>query len=284
MRSAREPQASTVSIYGSDIKYWIYHPEQSRTILMLHGFRGNHIGLKYIIAGLSGYRIITPDLPGFGESTPMTDRLHDITGYSDFTREFTLGLRLKQPVLLGHSFGSIIAAHLAARNPELFERLILLNPIAVKPGGGIKAVPTQFVKAYYWLGTYSSSNWSRRILVSRTFSRLMSLSLSRTKDKNIRNIVYNHHLSDLQQAQNREVIAKSFAESISKTALDDAARITLDTLLIAGDKDPIATLAAQRQLKDVIPTAKLIIIPKVGHLIHLETPRPAAEAIAQYLG
>lgn len=284
MRSAVDPQASTVSIYGSDIKYWIYHPEQSRTILMLHGFRGNHIGLKYIIAGLNGYCIIVPDLPGFGESTPMTDRSHDITGYGDFAREFTTRLRLKQPVLLGHSFGSIIAAHLAARSPELFERLILLNPIAVKPGGGIKAAPTQFVKAYYWLGTYSSSNWSRRILVSRTFSHLMSLSLSRTKDKNIRNIVYNHHLSDLEQPQNREVIAKSFAESISKTALDDAARITLDTLLIAGDKDPIATLAAQRHLKDTIPTAQLIIIPKVGHLIHLETPRPAAEAIAQYLG
>ena len=279
-----EPASKRISIYGSDAKYWVYNPTQVRTILMLHGFRGNHLGLKYIIAGLSNYRIITPDLPGFGESSPMTKRTHDISGYSDFAQELMHQLSLERPVLLGHSFGTIVAAHIAAHRPEMFEKLILLNPIAVSPQGGMKGAAAELVKAYYWLGTHSSDRWSQTILASRTFSRLMSLSLSRTRDAKIRKLVYNHHLSDLNQPQNRGVIAQSFADSITKTALDDAARITLDTLLIAGEQDPIAPVASQHLLQAALKKSRLIIIPKVGHLIHLETPAEAAQAIAQYLG
>jgi len=279
-----DSQAFSLDIFGSQTKYWVYHPTQPQTIFMLHGFRGNHQGLKYIIAGLSGYRIVVPDLPGFGESLPMTDRPHDIDGYSDFARQFMKLTGLTHPVLLGHSFGTIVAAHLAAREPELFSKLILINPIIVSPRTGAKGAITKLVEAYYWLGTNTSDDFSQWVLGSRLFNRSMSLSLSRTSDPALRRLVYQHHLGDLDQAQHPRAIAESFAASITKTALDDAARIHLETLLIAGEQDPIASADSQRQLQAAISRSRLILIPKVGHLVHLETPAAASDAISDFLG
>ncbi len=279
-----EPEAQNLTIFGSHTKYWVYNPTQTQTILMVHGFRGNHLGLQYIIAGLSAYRVIVPDLPGFGESLPMTERAHDIDGYSDFTREFMKLTGLRQPVLLGHSFGTIVAAHLTAREAELFSKLILINPIIVSPRVGLSGPVTKLVEAYYWLGTAMPGRFSQRVLTSRLFNRGMSLSLSRTKDPDLRRLVYKHHLSDLDQAQHRRVIAESFAASITKTALDDAAHIHLDTLLIAGNQDPIASAKSQHRLHAAITRSRLILIPKVGHLVHLETPAAASDAISDFLG
>ena len=238
--NTHEPPTKYVTIFGSHTAYWVYHPEQTKTIFMVHGFRGNHLGLRYIIAGLTDYRIVVPDLPGFGESRPMTERNHDIEGYSDFAREFIAHCELTRPVLLGHSFGTIVAAHLAAHHSDLFAELILINPISVSPRKGlIIGTTTKLVEAYYWLGTNLPEKWSQRVLKSRTFNRLMSLSLSRTRDPTLRRLVYAHHLGDLKNPQHRLTITQSFAASLSRTALDDASQINKKTLLIAGQKDPI---------------------------------------------
>ncbi|HIY64770.1 MAG TPA: alpha/beta hydrolase, partial [Candidatus Agrococcus pullicola] len=45
-----------------------YGPESGRPLAFVHGFRGDHHGLETIAAHLPGYRILIPDLPGFGES------------------------------------------------------------------------------------------------------------------------------------------------------------------------------------------------------------------------
>ena len=279
-----EPQSMTISLFGSDTSYWVYNPKRTQTIFMIHGFRGNHVGLRYVITGLSQYRIIIPDLPGFGASSPMTSKNHGISGYSDFAREFLLQLGLNKPVLLGHSFGTIIAAHLAAEDPDLFAELILINPISVSPRKGlIKGATTGLVQAYYWLGTNLPESWSQRVLKSRTFNRIMSLSLSRTKDPALRRLVYAHHLRDLDYVQHKQVIAEAFEASITKTALDDAARIAKKTLLIAGQDDPIVPARTQKTLHKKIEDSQLILIPQVGHLIHLETPESASRAITDFL-
>ncbi len=62
-----------------------------------------------------------------------------------------------------------------------------------------------------------------------------------------------------------------------------AGKLTLPVLLIAGEKDEIATLPNQHKLMKRLPDAKLEVIPDVGHLIHYETPVPAAEAIRTFL-
>lgn len=273
-----------VEILGSRTKYWIYNPDQKRTILAIHGFRGNHNGLKYILAGLEDFRIVIPDLPGFGESQPMPSHRHDVDGYSDFVVEFTSKLGLAGSTLLGHSFGTIVAGHVVAEHPHLFSRLILINPIAISPRNGIIQAPfTKLTEAYYWLGTHLPESAGQRVIKSKAFNLITSLTLISTTDRKLVKRVYSHHLSDLKLPHHRTVIAESFEASIKKTVLDDAARITLPTLMIAGEKDAMVPASRQRKLHAKLPNARLILIPKVGHLIHLETPEVASSAIADFL-
>ncbi|HEX4662176.1 MAG TPA: alpha/beta hydrolase, partial [Candidatus Saccharimonadales bacterium] len=62
-----------------------------------------------------------------------------------------------------------------------------------------------------------------------------------------------------------------------------ARRITIPTLLIVGAIDDIAPLSAQYGLRGQLPTASLVIINNVGHLIHHEAPDQAAATIEKFL-
>src|SRR6266498_6158240 len=156
-----------VRIYNSDTHYWIFNPEQKKTIVMIHGFRGNHHGLYDIITTLPDFRIVIPDLPGFGESTPMTAKKHDIEGYAEFTEQFVQKLKLGKPALLGHSFGSIVASAVAARSPELFSKLILVNPIAAPALKGPRTMFSYGAKLYYQIGAALPEKIGRALLSNR---------------------------------------------------------------------------------------------------------------------
>src|SRR5215218_6684526 len=124
-----------VDVLGGTTRCWIYGPAQaSTTILAVHGFRGDHHGLEPIVAQLPGIRIISPDLPGFGESTPLRQAAHDLAGYRAWLAALVDRLGLGTDfVLLGHSFGSIVAsAAMAAGSvpPLPASKLVLVNPIA----------------------------------------------------------------------------------------------------------------------------------------------------------
>jgi pimeloyl-ACP methyl ester carboxylesterase len=54
-------------------------------------------------------------------------------------------------------------------------------------------------------------------------------------------------------------------------------------LLVAGERDEVAPLAGQFELLESFPDARLDVIPRVGHLIHYETPDAAAHAIRAFL-
>ena len=80
-------------------------------LVLVHGFRGDHHGLEPVVAQLPGFRIISPDLPGFGESATFQGRPHDIEAYADWLAAFIGAVGIDGPyALLGHSFGSIVAA------------------------------------------------------------------------------------------------------------------------------------------------------------------------------
>lgn len=129
-----------VEVLGSPTRYWQYGPPgAARTVLIAHGYRGDHHGLEPVIALLPEVRFVAPDLPGFGESPPMTEAPHSIVGYARWLKRFIEVLQLDDAVLLGHSFGSMITTSAIAdgvRPPAL----ILINPISTDPHQDRKSV------------------------------------------------------------------------------------------------------------------------------------------------
>ncbi len=272
-----------IKLFGSDVAYWIFNEHQPTTIVMVHGFRGTHHGLQAIIDELPEFRIIIPDLPGFGESTPMTEYQHDIAGYSASIIQFMRALQLDQPVLLGHSFGSIIAAHIAAYEPQSISKLILINAIATSPLKGPRKLLGKLTSSYYWLGRRLPEGAGHALLASPIITFSTSVIMAKTKDKQLRKAIHKSHLTHFSTFQSRDSLHEAFQASISSTALDYASLITAPTLLIAGEIDDIAPLKGQYVLEKRIANARLVTLPKVGHLIHHETPQQAAQAIKQFL-
>jgi pimeloyl-ACP methyl ester carboxylesterase len=104
-------------------------------LVCLHGHFGRgHLWGPVAAALAPGRRIIAPDLPGHGRSSPagddwLVDAVARVGGLIE-----RLGLR--EPALLGHSTGGIVAYTLAARRPRLIRALISVEAAAV-----VSAVP-----------------------------------------------------------------------------------------------------------------------------------------------
>lgn len=270
---------------GARTAYWSYHDTSLPTIVMIHGFRGTHHGLERIVEQLPEYNVIVPDLPGFGASHALPDNTHDLEQYVEFTRAFIQHAAPKTPpVLLGHSFGSIIAGHYAAKYPHTIAKLILVNPIGAPALKGPKAAMTQLAIFYYWLGRTLPDRASHSWLSAKSIVKIMSISMTKTKDPAVRRFIHQQHLTHFSTFASPKVVAEAFRTSVSHDVNEVAHNIMLPTLLIAGEHDDITALPKQHQLTAAIQDAHLVVIPQVGHLIHYETAPEAARAIKSFLG
>lgn len=273
-----------VSIMGSHVAYWVYNPQASKTIVMIHGFRGTHEGLEDVAKLLPDYRLLIPDLPGFGASEPFDEKyVHDIEHYTIFVRHFFTKLLLHEPVLLGHSFGSIVAAHFAAAHPLLIEKLILVNPINAPALKGPKAVMTQLAVLYYWMSTKLPEKQARKLLSNRQIVFIMSTFMVKTKDKDLRKVIHNNHYTHFSRFANMQTLEQTFKASISHTVREVAPKLSMPTLLIIGEKDDLTTAKVQKQAAKEFPSAELFEIKNVGHLTHYETPDRVATAVRSFI-
>ena len=251
---------------------------------MVHGFRGTHHGLAKIIESLPEYQIIAPDLPGFGDSMPLAGQTHSLENYLQFLNEFITALHLKQPpVLLGHSFGSIITGHFAAAHAEKLEKLILINPIGAPALQGPRAVMTRFAIIYYWLGKKLPRNFAHKWLANPAIVKIMSMTMAKTSDKELLKYIHDQHLQHFSTFASPSVVAEAFRTSVSHDISQIAAHIKTPTLLIAGEKDDITPLEKQELLASRNKLLQLEVMPEVGHLIHYEKPTEAATLIKQFL-
>lgn len=269
---------------GSAMRYWHYNPHKELVIIMVHGFRGTHHGLAKVVEALPEYQIIVPDLPGFGDSMPLAGQLHSLENYLRALDEFITTLDLKQPpILLGHSFGSIIAGHFAAMYPERLEKLILINPIGAPALEGPRSTLTRLAIMYYWLGKKLPAKLAHKWLANPSIVKIMSVTMAKTKDKELQNYIHSQHLQHFSTFANPRVVAEAFRTSVSHDVSQIASNIKVPTLLIAGEKDDITPLEKQELLASKNALLRLEVIPSVGHLIHYEKPVEAATLIAQFL-
>ncbi len=268
---------------GNTTAYWTYHDSSLPTIVMIHGFRGTHHGLDLIAKALPDFHIIVPDLPGFGESQPLTQK-HTLDTYTKWLEAFIKDLALpKAPVLLGHSFGSIITSSYASAHPDTISKLILVNPIGAPALEGPKAALTRLAIVYYLLGQKLPARLAHAWLSTKPIVMVMSSTMAKTKDKQLRAFVHGQHLQHFSTFANPRVVAEAFATSTRHTVRDVAKTIATPTLLIAGDQDDITPLHKQHELVRLFPNATLEVIKGVGHLTHYETPERVAKLIRTFI-
>lgn len=277
--SAREQLVTTHRINGSTLRVFTQAARKPArgVIFAVHGFRGDHHGLARIIGHLEHYTVIVPDLPGFGASTSMAGRDHDVAGYAAALEQLADELGLDAQVhLLGHSFGSIVAAKLAAGRD--FASLLLLNPISELALDSEQALLARLTSSYYRICAQLPAAVGEPLLRSQLFSDAMSLVMTKSKDPQIRRYVRDQHRAYFGGFHSRATLAQAYRASISATVGEYSPELALPTLLVGGMQDELGTPATQEALRASFPDARLVMLQHVGHLIHYEkAPQTAAE-------
>ncbi|MGL4255248.1 MAG: alpha/beta fold hydrolase, partial [Microbacterium sp.] len=271
-----------VAIGGGVTAYWVYGPaDAATTVVAVHGFRGEHHGLEPVVAHLPDVRVISPDLPGFGETPPLPGVRHDLDAYAGWLTEFAAAVA-PGAVILGHSFGSIVVSAAVAGGLDT-PRVVLVNPIGAPALEGPRGLLTRLAVFYYWAGARLPKRLGDALLRNGLIVRVMSESMAKTKDPGLRTFIHDQHDTYFSRFADRDVLHDAFLASVSHDVREFAPRIAQPTLLVAAVRDDITPIEAERRLATMFPSAELVEIADVGHLIHYETPAPAAEAIRRFL-
>ena len=293
MRTATSPYADLLAqvpvrshsgvVDGVDTAWWDYGPsDRPVDLVMVHGFRGDHHGLEPFVAALGPHvRVLIPDLPGFG-STQTFSGTADILAYAKWLSSFVT-VHAPNTAVLGHSFGSIVVA--GARSIGMSTpATILVNPIAANALSGPRAIMTKLAVGYYKISAWLPERWGYALLRNKAIVRVMSITMAKTKDKNLRRWIHGQHDQYFSVFDGRRAVLEAFQTSVRNDVSEFASHLTGPVLMIVADRDDITSLSQQQELAARLDDATLYVVEGVGHLVHYEAAAEAATAMRSFLG
>ncbi|GBF49380.1 alpha/beta hydrolase family protein [Leptospira ryugenii] len=248
---------------------WVYLEggEGKETILTIHGFGGDKDHWTRFVRTLSDdYRIISPDLPGFGENDRLPNQSYDIKHQVERLHEFVKSLGLKSFHIVGNSMGGAIAGYYAATYPEDVLSLTLINTAGVK-----SPVPSE-------LANLLQAGKPNPLLVGSVedFDRLLAFSF--VKPPYIPGPLKTYFTN--RAIQNRDWNEGIFTQIRKDPFLLESVlnKIKAPTCIIWGKEDRIIHVSSTEVLvKKIKSKQQLIILPEMGHAPMIESPREVAE-------
>jgi pimeloyl-ACP methyl ester carboxylesterase len=121
---------SLVSIRNGLFQTFVRIAGEGDPLLFLHGASGLPGWPPFLESLARSFRVIVPDHPGFGRSEGL-EHLDDVVDLALYYTEFIAAMGLDQPYLVGHSFGGMIAAEVAAIAPDVASKLVLVAPFGL---------------------------------------------------------------------------------------------------------------------------------------------------------
>lgn len=265
-----------ITVMGKRAVYWERNPHGHRTIVCIHGFRGNHKGLTDFSQYLDGFRLILPDLPGYGESGAL-NTAHTMEHYAEWLDEFVGALGLHDWISWSHSYGGIPALMQAAEGKNKPSLLVGANLAAIHNGPGF-LVSTMYYKAALRMPYEMRRRWVASRYLDRTTGRwLFTVVTTRRRlelmDRGSRNLAI----------LKPNVVIEQYLSGL-KTPLEEYARkVKAPVLIIAGAKDIIVPVKRLEKLVSSIPDGTLTIMPALGHLSPIEAPAETAAITKRYI-
>jgi pimeloyl-ACP methyl ester carboxylesterase len=215
-------------------------------LLALHGWARTHRDFDALLTG--GGKVIDAvalDLPGFGAS-PEPPEVWDSARYAEEVAPVLETLETPA-VVLGHSFGGLVAVQLAAAKPELVKALVLVGVPRLTKTTSARRPPAAY-------------------RLTRTLRTLHLVSEERLDAARMK-----YGSEDYRRAQGvmRQVLVCSLGESLE----DVITRLQCPVHLVWGDDDTAAPLAGAERARDVMGAdADLTVCPGAGHLVPLTAP------------
>ncbi len=266
----------TVIAGGVKTTYKLLHPNKGKTIVILHGLRGDHQALLELASALPDFKVLIPDLPGHGKSGKLN--AHTIEGYSVWFDDFLNALNLKNITVIGHSYGANIA--MATIPKDKGRRIAKAIHFVMYPryhNSGIN----RGVKLLYGMGKRIPRKHTDKVLHSRAISLLTIRTMVSTKDKKIaRWIVDDGHRA----AQN--VSSKVIEDIFEDMAGIDMRKYVSDSvpqLFIVTTEDKFSHNKEIKIISKSLKNSELVELNNLGHLAPLEDPKCLVDSIRHWL-
>lgn len=258
----------------------IYYKDEGSgpVIMMVHGSQSSLKTWDHIVPMLSDrYRVIRFDVPPQGLSGRVSDEVAATAVPTDIPESLLDQLGIKKVTWVGVSSGGSLGMFLAAKRPDLIERLVLSNTPSDVVSYGHMEQPQSFIEAQEEARKtkYQSQHFWNEFLdyFSGDASRLDAGIREQYYDFNRRR-PQDNYLALLQRVS---VDHEKTVEAMSK--------ITAPTLLIWGLKDALLPEAAAIALEKYLINAEVskVYMPDVGHYPPLESPKRFGRILEAYI-
>lgn len=221
-------------------------------LIFLHGWGGSWRSWYPIIDQLkSNYNLFVPDLPGFGQNS--IDHPWCLDDYSQFIQRFIDHYHIKNPLVIGHSFGGAIASYFTIRHPNTTRKLVLVDAASIRhPNEPLKLI---------------------KISIAKTFKLLLSLPLLNTFSQPARQWYYRLiglEKSDYESTFNNPLVRQTLNHILKEDLSSDLPQITIPTLIVWGGQDQATPLTDGQKIHRLIKNSQLVVYPQSSHFSYLE--------------
>lgn len=236
-------------------------------LLLVHAFPlGSAMWLPQISDLSPAYRVIAPDLRGFGSST-LDEDTPNLDRYADDLAELLDHLGINRVVLGGLSMGGYIAFAFLRRHRLRVSALILADTRPQPDSAETRNAREQNAQLALTHGAGT--------IADLMLPKLLAPQASTTLQQQIRAII------ETNDPQGIAAALRAMAARPDSTPL--LATITVPTLVIVGAEDSLTPPTDARAMCAAIPQSCLVEIPGSGHLTNLETPEAFNTAVTRLL-
>jgi pimeloyl-ACP methyl ester carboxylesterase len=245
----------------ADVSLHLARAGSGTPLLVLHHDIGSPARLPFYDALARRFAVLIPHHPGYGRSErpPWLRSVRDVAiMYQWLLADIGVGGHS----LLGLGFGGWIAAEMATMAPRDIRRLVLVGAMGLKPAEG--DILDQALLSYidYARAGFRDPQAFERVFGSVTTDQLVDWDICRE--------------------MSFRIAWKPYMYSQTLPHLLGAVRVP--SLVVWGDEDKIVPPSAGERYRDLLPQARLEIVPSCGHYVDMERPDALAALIEAFLG
>ncbi|MGC8951726.1 alpha/beta fold hydrolase [Chloroflexus sp.] len=279
------PYARRVALSHYDIFYYDAGSATAPILLLIHGLGDEADTWRSIIPQLArAYRVIAPDLPGFGRSSgPIAG--YSLTFFARTMAEFIGKLGLQSVTLVGHSLGAMIAQRLSIGLPDVVQQQILV--------GGCLPIKRHFPRVEQWtlllpgIGELVLAGMQRSqelafLSLQPFYANLYALPAREQRFLRRRVWARIHH--PIQRRATLSALRWLAIDAFFRCHryLDLVSQYAIPTVLIAGEHDLIVDGEMIEATEVLLEQRALYIhLERCGHMPHQEQPDQIVHLIAE---
>lgn len=220
-------------------------------LVLLHGWKHDRHTWDSILPFLeANYTCWVIDLPGFG-TNPRPKGTWSIPEYANWVKKTLIENNIKNPVLVGHSFGGRIVIELNKIVPDIRQNILYATPGLRQPIPVFKSFAYSF---------YQGLKKTNIIEHAKVIDKVSFMHKLRDKMRS----------SDYKEAGELKDI---FLATIHYNLIPGMEGISKPTTLVWGTEDNIVPIKIGKEMLKIIPNSNMVPLEGLSHLAHLENPR-----------